>query len=83
MVCVEVAMTAKVFYEWDKFQIVGDSRDVPVDWKKREAVWDWCEANGITVAYQSTISQYGRDLWRVHNDKHRTLFILRWGNGSD
>lgn len=80
MVCVEVAMTTKVFYEGTKYQIVSDGRDVPVDWQKREEVWNWAEENGITVAYQRTISLYGCDLWRVHNDAHRALFILRWGS---
>jgi hypothetical protein len=58
------------------YVLMGDSRDIAVSYDQRQAVWDWCEANKITVEYQGTL--YRTDLWRVRDEQQRVMFMLRW-----
>lgn len=58
------------------YVLMGDSRDIAVPYDQRQAVWDWCEANKITVEYQGTL--YNTDLWRVRDEQQRVMFMLRW-----
>ena len=77
-------MGTKVFAQVrDQLKLVGDEHDVMVDRRRRTEVWAWSEENGIAIEYAGSpqISQFFNvDLWRVRDEKHRSLFILRWGN---
>lgn len=69
-------MTAKVFAEYKSFKLIGDSRDIAVDFNRRNAVWDWCEDNDIDLEYQGSLGSI--DLWRVRDEEQRLMFVLRW-----
>lgn len=58
------------------YVLMGDSRDITVPFSLRQQVWDWCEDNDITPEYQGTLD--GTDLWRIRNEEHRLMFVLRW-----
>ena len=69
-------MGVKVFAEKGRVKLVGDERDVAVATWWRDAVWQWCDENSITIEYQGSLS--GTDVWRVRDDKQRVWFILKW-----
>ncbi len=69
-------MSHKVFAEKGQVQLRSDTRDIQVASQHRNAVWDWCYDNGITVEYQGTL--YRTDVWRVRDPQHRMWFQLRW-----
>jgi len=58
------------------YVLIGDSRDIAVAYTNRQAVYDWCGENKIAVEYQGTLG--GTDLWRIKDEKERTMFYLRW-----
>lgn len=58
------------------YVLMGDERDIGVATWDRDAVWTWCENNGINIEYQGTLA--GTDVWRVRDEKQRVMFILRW-----
>jgi len=69
-------MTVKIFAERDNFKLIGDSRDIAVDFNYRSAVWDWCNDNDIDLEYQGSLGSV--DLWRIRNEEQRLMFVLRW-----
>ena len=82
-------MGTKLFAESYGIKLMGDERDVMVSAKLQGQVLDWCKENGIEVEISGVadkdnshfhmIQRYFKvNLWRVRNDAHRTLFILRW-----
>ena len=58
------------------YVLMSDERDIAVLYSNRQAVWDWCSENNITVHYQGSLS--GTDLWRIRDDEQRMWFTLRW-----
>lgn len=69
-------MTIKVFAECDIVKLIGDSRDFTVPARFRTSYWLWCQENNIKTEFQGSLN--GVDLWRVKNDEHRMLAVLRW-----
>ena len=70
-------MTVKEFVYTDSgYVLMGDHRDIPVPYSNRQAVYDWCGANKITVEYQGTLG--GTDLWRIRDEQQRAWFMMRW-----
>ena len=67
---------------------MGDSRDVMVPRKYQSEVLQWCRENNIEATIGDPNKPSSNDamiqrlfnvnLWRVKNEKHRTLFTLRW-----
>ena len=75
----------KVFAERHGLKLVGDARDIMVPNKYQSEVLRWCAENGIVVeVYARDASDamaqrlFNVNLWRVKDEAHRTLFILRW-----
>lgn len=60
------------------YMLMSDERDIAVPYASRQAVYDWCGANKITVEYQGTLG--GTDVWRVRDDEQRMWFTLKWGS---
>lgn len=58
------------------YVLMGDDRDIAVPYTKRQAVYDWCGDNKITVEYQGTLA--GTDVWRVRDERQRVAFVLKW-----
>jgi len=58
------------------YVLMGDDRDIAVPYTKRQAVYDWCGDNKITVEYQGTLA--GTDVWRVRDERQRVTFLLKW-----
>jgi hypothetical protein len=56
--------------------LMSDERDIAILYSNRQAVWDWCSENKITVEYQCTLG--GTDVWRIRDDEQRMWFTLRW-----
>lgn len=73
-------MGTKVFAKVGKYQLHSDDRDVAVSWELRPNVWDWMQATGIEGEYQGACPVFDVDLWRIKNEQHRALFLLKWGN---
>lgn len=76
-------MGTRVFARRGELELVSDERDVLVGWNRRMEVWAWCEANGITIEHSGSahIAKYfSADLWRIPDERQRTLFILKWGS---
>ena len=69
-------MDNKVFAEHGKFKLVCDERDIRVKVWERYIVWEWCKENNIEVEYQGTLAD--TDVWRVRDEQHRVMFMLRW-----
>lgn len=70
-------MKIKEFVRTDRgLTLVEDSRDIAVPYRSCTAVRGWCSSHEITVEYQGTVG--AKDLLRVHNEKQRALFLLRW-----
>ncbi len=75
----------KVFAERYSLKLVGDARDIMVSNKYQSEVLRWCAENGIVVevyardANDAMVQRlFNVNLWRVKDEAHRTLFILRW-----
>ncbi len=75
----------KVFAEKYGLRLVGDPRDIMVPNKYQSEVLRWCRENGIVVevyardANDAMVQRlFNVNLWRVKDEAHRTLFILRW-----
>lgn len=62
------------------YVLIGDIRDIGVAYSNRQAVYEWCGENKITVEYQGTLG--GTDVWRVKDEQHRAWFMLKWEHGS-
>ena len=60
------------------YVLMGDEKEVAVSYSQRQAVYEWCGANKITIEYQGTLA--GTDVWRVRDDQQRAWFTLRWSN---
>lgn len=78
-------MRTRVFARRGELELVGDDHDVMVDWHQRLDVWAWCEENGIEFEYADSAhmtKHFGVDLWRIQNEKQRTLFLLKWSNAN-
>lgn len=60
------------------YVFMSDNRDIAVSYSERQAVYDWCGANKITVEYQGTLG--GTDVWRVRDEEQRMWFTLKWGS---
>lgn len=81
-------MGTKIFGTYREYELVGDARDIAVDWHLRKEVFDWCIENRIHLEYQgsthssSYASKFGIDLWRVRDEQQRVAFILKWGNAN-
>lgn len=73
-------MGVTVFAEYEKYKLISDERDIAVAFNWRQAVWNWCQANGIDAEYQGTRPIFHVDLWRIKNEQHRAIFLLKWGN---
>ena len=69
-------MALKEFASDGKFKFMSDDRDIRVKVWDRDAVWVWCEENGIGLEYQGTLA--GTDVWRVRDERQRVLFALKW-----
>lgn len=69
-------MTTKEFGRSRGYIFFSDARDIETPFSKRQQVYDWAGANGITIEYQGTLG--GTDVWRVRDEKQRVLFLLRW-----
>jgi hypothetical protein len=75
-------MGTKVFARRGEFELIGDERDVMVDWHRRMEIWAWCDENGIDIEYSDSAhitKHFGVDLWRIKDEQQRVLFILKWG----
>ncbi len=75
----------KVFAERYSLKLVGDAHDIMVPNKYQSEVLRWCAENGIVVevyardANDAMVQRlFNVNLWRVKDEAHRTLFILRW-----
>jgi hypothetical protein len=66
----------KEFASHGKYKFMSDERDIRVAVWDRDAVWAWCEENGIGLEYQGTLA--GTDVWRVRDERQRVLFLLKW-----
>lgn len=58
------------------YVLMADERDIAVPYTSRQAVYEWCGTNKITVEYQGTLG--GVDVWRVRDDQQRVWFTMRW-----
>ncbi len=75
----------KVFAEKQGLKLVGDARDIMVPNKYQSEVLRWCVENGIVVEVYARDANdamaqrlFNVNLWRIKDEAHRTLFILRW-----
>lgn len=78
-------MGTRVFAQRGEFELIGDDRDVMVDWNRRMEIWSWCDEHGIEIEYSGSahIAKYfSADLWRIKNEQHRTLFLLKWSHAN-
>lgn len=79
-------MKTKVFKERGGYKLIGDYRDIMVPARYRLAVLSWCKRAGIDANINSSDDfitrsaekMFGVNLWRVHDDKQRLMFSLRW-----
>lgn len=79
-------MARKTFLEHQGLKLCGDERDVMVPKQHYHEVMAWCADQGIMVEgalfsdYESRLSAtlFGVNLWRIRNEKHRVMFLLRW-----
>ena len=69
-------MTAKVFVEKGRVQLIGDPRGFTIPVEQRTDYWTWCQDNGIKTEFHGCLK--GVDLWYVKNDQHRMLALLKW-----
>lgn len=60
------------------YVLMADEKDIAVPYTNRQAVYEWCGANKITVEYQGTLG--GTDVWRVRDDQQRMWFTMRWAS---
>jgi hypothetical protein len=58
------------------YVFMSDERDIGISYSKRQEVYEWAGANGITIEYQGTLG--GVDVWRVRDDQQRAWFTLKW-----
>lgn len=65
-------------------ELIGDERDIAVNWQIRLEVYDWLQENNIEAEYQGAAfgRLFGIDLWRVKDEHQRVLFLLKWGNAN-
>ncbi len=78
-------MGTRGFARRGELELVGDDRDVMVDWQQRMEVWAWCEENEIDIEYSDSVhitKHFGVDLWRIKNEKQRSLFMLKWSHAN-
>ncbi len=75
----------KVFAERYSLKLVGDARDIMVSNKYQSEVLRWCVENGIVAEVYARDANdamaqrlFNVNLWRIKDEAHRTLFILRW-----
>jgi hypothetical protein len=80
-------MARKIFLEHNGLKLCGDDRDVMVPKRHYWDVMVWCQDQGILVEgafdqadYETRLSAmlFDVNLWRIRNEEHRVLFILRW-----
>jgi len=76
-------MGTKVFLTTNNgAQLISDERDIMVSNQLINRVIEWCEKTGIkaeqVVIYPTLQWTLGVNLWRVKDERHRALFILRW-----
>lgn len=70
-------MAQKEFARDDRgYVFMSDARDIAIPYSKRQEVYAWAGANGITIEYQGTLG--GSDVWRVRDNQQRVWFNLRW-----
>ena len=79
----------KVFLEIGDYKITSDSRDIMLDESITKDVQEWCkeynikyDLNGV-MSVNFFIKYHNFRLWRIRDDRQRTMFILRWGYGID
>lgn len=72
----ELIVGQKIFKEKGGLSFRSDERDIAVPYSMRQAVYEWCGANKITVEYQGTLG--GTDVWRVRDEQQRAWFTMRW-----
>ncbi len=82
-------MARKIFLEHNGLKLCSDDRDVMVSKTHYHEVLSWCVDQGIVVEnpfdqdhanYETRLlaTLFGVNLWRIRNENHRMLFILRW-----
>lgn len=77
-------MGAKVFIDIESadIKLVGDESDIMLPLSIYGQVQAWCRENNIIakMAPEHPFMQtmFGVTLWRVQNEQHRTLFMLKW-----
>lgn len=59
----------------DKFWEIPET-DVLVDHTHKRKIWNWCKNYSIDAKYFG--SRFGKDVWRVPDNKERFWFKLRW-----
>jgi len=59
----------------DRFWEIPET-DVLVNDVSRREVWNWCKEYNINAKYFD--SRFGKDVWRVLDEKERFWFRLRW-----
>jgi len=82
-------MTRKTFLTINGLSLCGDERDIMVPKKYYWDVLTWCQDQGIVAenafahdqaTYESRASAmlFDVNLWRIRNERHRVMFVLRW-----
>jgi len=72
-------MSIKEFaHDASGYVLMADDKDIAVSFSNRQAVYEWCGKNKITVEYQGTLG--GTDVWRIRDEQQRAWFTLRWSN---
>jgi hypothetical protein len=69
----------KRFFKWKGYDIASDTRDVLVAGHLDYAVYKWCDEAGLKTA-NIFIKADNKSIWRIVNDRERTMFILRWAS---
>lgn len=67
----------KVHFTWKGMYVTSDVRDQCIDGKLDAEVHRWCEEAGINAEIHLKLD--GNTVWRIRDDDHRLMFILRWG----
>lgn len=66
----------KVHFTWEGFTVTSDVRDQCLDGSLDKDVYRWCEEMNINAEIHMKLN--GRSIWRIRNDEHRVMFVLRW-----
>ena len=66
----------KVFFTFHDMNVTSDERDqlVPGDYDRD--VYAWCKEMDVDAEIHMKLG--GKSIWRIRDDAHRMLFILRW-----